>query len=217
MDHFSKVKLIETEKQRNFLNSLKTEQNHIMAKLSTIYKKKEATGVPSIYLIVDIFHNAKRRSYQDKFDDAIARLYRCLEIIGQHLLFAEHELLSSDVDLDKIKDKVPIGYYNKLERKKNNEKQKKIEAGLVDDFELLSYLDRNHPVSVQYLAKRDEFKKCLLYRNQSILAHGTTHLTEEKYESLENITKLILKSLFPQVDSKIEEIESCFDFILSNT
>lgn len=213
---FKNTNLLITKKQVKFLESLMINQNHIMAKLSTIYKNNREWRVPSIYLIADIFHNAKRSANQGKFDDAIARLYRCLEMVGQHLLLFEHDILSSNVNINKIKDKIPIEYYKKLERKINNEKQI-IEVGLVDDFEILSHLDKDHPVSFQYLSNKDYFIKCLSYRNKSILAHGIVPSNKENYESIEKMVITILKALTTDIDNMLKDIESCFNSVVLQT
>ena len=36
--------------------------------------------------IIDIFENGARRMREEKFNDAVARFYRCLELIAQHRL-----------------------------------------------------------------------------------------------------------------------------------
>ena len=71
-----------------------------------------------LILILDVFHNASRRSNEGNYDDAVARLYRCLEMLEQHLLFMEHNLLTSDIDIEDLRDKIPPEYFQKLCDKK---------------------------------------------------------------------------------------------------
>src|SRR5919106_5464708 len=109
----------------------------------------DPVSIPTADLILDVFCNARRRSDEGSYDDAVARLYRCLEMLEQHLLFMEHDLLTSDIDLEKLKGKIPPHLFQKLYDKKKYEKQK-IEIGLVEGFEILSYLSEKHFMTKEY-------------------------------------------------------------------
>jgi len=49
-------------------------------------------------LIADILNNARRRMKEGKYDDAMARLYRTVELIAQYRLKMKYEIDTSDVD-----------------------------------------------------------------------------------------------------------------------
>ncbi|MGA7367629.1 MAG: hypothetical protein WBX01_00740 [Nitrososphaeraceae archaeon] len=68
--------------------------------------------------MLGVFHNARRRSDEGTYDDAIARLYRCLEMIEQHLLFIEHNLVTSEINPEDLKNKIPLDFFQKLCDKK---------------------------------------------------------------------------------------------------
>ncbi len=222
--HFRQVKTLSVETQKKHLDDIMTERNRINARLASLsnsagesqVKDKEkkkiphSANIPTIHLILDVFHNATRRSNEGNFDDAVARLYRCLEMLEQHLLFIEHNLLTSEINLDELKNKISPDYFQQLCDKKDDDKQR-TEVGLVEGFEILSYLSEKHPVSIQYLAKKDVLKKCLSYRNHSILAHGTNPITRQEYESMEQVTKDFIELIISDLDKRLEEIDDLFE------
>jgi CRISPR-associated protein (TIGR02710 family) len=218
--HFNQVKVLSVEQQKLYLNKVMTSRNRINARLVSLSatteqsndkeRKEKISNIPTTDLVLEVFFNAQRRSVEGNYDDAVARLYRCLEMLEQHLLFMEHNLLTSDINLEKISDKIPLDYFQKLSKKKKNEKET-IEVGLVEGFEIMVYLNEKHPVTKEYLIKKDLLKKCLRYRNFSILAHGTNPITKDDYELMEGVTKGFIKSIVIDVDSHANEIERLFD------
>lgn len=122
----------------------------------------------------------------------------------------EHNLLTSDIDVEELKDKIHHEYFQKDIEKKMYEKQI-IEVGLTEGFEILSYLSENHLLTKEYLIKKDVLKKCLRYRNLSILAHGTSTISKQNYELMKGLTKELIKSIVPDFDSRIKEMEHLFD------
>ena len=190
------------------------EHNHIAAKISS--KIPDLNGkVPNTYLIIDILQNAKRRSMEGNFDDAVARLYRCLEMVIQYVLLLEYDLVSSDVDLRKLDGKIPEFLFQKLSGKSNVKQQQKVEVGLVDGFEILCFLNREQPTAVAYLAQKESLKTCLYYRNNSILAHGITPVDKKEYEKMEQVIGNFVKILVPDIDYKLKELEGSFKMDLS--
>ena len=102
LDHFRHVTLQNVGKQQGYLENLTTERKRTGARFSSINPTLQGQ-VPTISLILDIFQNARRRSKEGNFDDAVARLYRCLEMVVQYTLLDQYGLVSSDIDLEKIK------------------------------------------------------------------------------------------------------------------
>jgi CRISPR-associated protein (TIGR02710 family) len=86
LSHFSNVKLHNVGKQQTYLGRLTRERNRMIARFSSMMDPKLKTQVPTTYLITDIIQNARRRSQEGNFDDAVARLYRCLEMVLQYVL-----------------------------------------------------------------------------------------------------------------------------------
>jgi len=50
------------------------------------------------FILVDLMNNARRRMEEGKYDDAVARLYRTVELIAQYRLKMKYEIDTSDVD-----------------------------------------------------------------------------------------------------------------------
>ena len=55
------------------------------------------------YMLASILNNARRREDENKFVDAVARLYRSLELIAQIRLSKEYGIDSSNVDIDVLR------------------------------------------------------------------------------------------------------------------
>jgi len=210
ISHFKQVKLQNTAMQLKYLDELTTERKRIGARFSSTNPTLQGK-VPTTYLITDILQNARRRSQEGSFDDAVARLYRCLEMIVQYILLIEYGLVSSDIDLEKLKNnnnKIPDTLFQKLSSKKN-EKQK-VEVGLIEGFELLSALNREHQIATEYSTKKEITKRRIDYRNASILAHGVDPVDKDKYEEMEKIVLNFVQKLIPDIEDRLKELDGCF-------
>ena len=129
------------------------------------------------YILATIFNNADRRAQEYKYDDAIARLYRSLELIAQIKLEKDYNLHASDIKTEKL-TKLDPAYLSKLEAKK---KDGKIKLGLTEDYTLLAKLNDN--LGKYYMENEKKILDKIKLRNNSILAHGLNYTTQEEYES----------------------------------
>lgn len=122
--------------------------------------------------IIDLLSNAKRRSEEGKYDDAIARLYRLIELIAQYQLL-KHGIDTSNVDIEKV----PRELKEKYERRRNE--KGKIRIGLFEDYELLKSLgeELGHKFETS-----KELHDMLEKRNNSILAHGLASINKNIYD-----------------------------------
>jgi CRISPR-associated protein (TIGR02710 family) len=205
-EQFKGAKFFDANNCNEYLEKLLTDKKRMAARFP-----KQQGNVPSIYLIIDVFQNAKRRALSGNFDDAVARLYRCIEMIGQYCLL-EHGIITSDVDIEILKGRVNQATIDKLSAKRNGNK---IQIGLVEDFQILSELDNKNLLSENFRKNQETLEKYLRYRNDSILAHGIKPLTGQQYEEMETLCKVFLGSLVPDVEDTIAEIDSCFKFDLT--
>jgi len=119
-------------------------------------------GRLSVENVVDMLENARRRIVdQGRYDDGVARLYRCVEMRHQQRLREHHSISTSEVAWSKVDEKARSRF---LEARGLEELPKEI--GLRDS----RTLDRI--LSGEELAEDGTFRDLLQKRNHSILAHG---------------------------------------------
>ena len=171
----------------------KTSKNKgFLGKLNNMSKDKlkEKTKL----LLVDIINNAERRINEGKYDDAIARLYRCVELIAQikllHYDFNEiDEIERKKFNLEKIKNK---GIDTKKYEKYADEKER-VKLGLKKKFELLK--DLGWSEAEQTYLQNNKLKNLLQKRNNSILAHGFEPIEKQTaidlFENIKEISEQI--------------------------
>ncbi|WP_456487566.1 TIGR02710 family CRISPR-associated CARF protein [Candidatus Alkanophaga liquidiphilum] len=132
------------------------------------------------FLIADLLNNARRRMEEGKYDDAVARLYRTMELIAQYALRKKYEIDSSDVDTWHLKT-LGVGrrVMEKYEALKGEDGR--IRLALRQDYELLKDLGDELG---QRFSEDNEMQNLLGKRNASILAHGLEPVSREDAERL---------------------------------
>ncbi|MEM0111915.1 MAG: TIGR02710 family CRISPR-associated CARF protein [Nitrososphaerota archaeon] len=147
--------------------------------LGTLISNLEKTdGEPEPYYIADLINNAERRSEESKYDDAVARLYRTIELIAQYKLRKNYGINTSNVDVKKIPKEL-------LQEWGIPQDQKTIKLGLNNSYELLNAL--GDALGRQYQNDK-KLKDLLSKRNTSILAHGQTPIAKQTYIQLHKKT-----------------------------
>ena len=140
--------------------------------------------------IADLMNNAERRFEEGKYDDAVARLYRVMELIAQYKLVKNYDIMTSDVDLNEI----PAQLHEEYEKLRDD--KGKIKIGLFKDYELLK--EKGDELGKKFFGSK-RLQDLLRSRNSSILAHGLEPVKEEVCEELFGITNgfanLIVKNL----------------------
>ena len=176
-----KIKIKQIDKNKQFLGQL----------INKIEKNQE----PEPYLIADLINNAERRAKEElKYDDAVARLYRTIELIAQHRLKIKYGIDSSQVKLKQIPQK--------LLKKWNIPSEKEaIKLALERDYELLKA--KGDELGEKYF-EDEELRNLLSKRNTSILAHGLTPIAQKTYKKLHEKTIEYAKITIKNLDSLIE-------------
>ena len=175
-----------------------------------------------MYYLPDLLNNAERRISEGKYDDAVARLYRSLELIAQLQLLKfrivdENTLKESRtflIDKEKLQKKASkkalgeIDTWNPYGWKHTNKKYLE-RLDLSGDYSLLNILSSEKRNDLEKSSQ--EIYKFYLnidsrvkLRNKSILAHGLNALNER--DAL-TIYKLILKQaekLCPNIKKEME-------------
>lgn len=134
------------------------------------------------FVIKDLIANAKRRYQECKYDDAIARLYRVLEMIAQNAIFIKFKHTTSAFPIAEIPETLKEEYSQKYISKKD---KNKLEFGSFAAFKLLNELDINE--GKVFVQNETEFRTILEQRNRSILAHGSVPINKDSFEKFLNL------------------------------
>lgn len=158
---------------------------------------KEDSAMRPFYILGSLINNARRRAEETKYDDAIARLYRSLELIAQ-IKLNEYGIDTSDVELDILNK-------HGVEQEFKPDLSGKIKLSLVQDYELLNNLGDD--LGEFYIKNKDEFLATISSRNNSILAHGLNSQTEKQYVKFRDLILKFASVLNPEMDVYIHETE----------
>ena len=126
--------------------------------------------------VQDLILNAERRAVQERYDDAVARLYRAVEMVAQVRLQSEWGIDVSNVQLYLI----PHELQEKYKELQNTDGR--IQLALRKSYELL--VDLDDPVGTVWQDNVNRVLSALNKRNASILAHGTVSLNKRDYDQV---------------------------------
>jgi CRISPR-associated protein (TIGR02710 family) len=136
-------------------------------------------------LAVDLVANAQRRIEEGRFDDATARLYRALELVGQ-CAFEEHfHAPTSDAPLERLPEELRSEY-----ERKYRSTEGKLELPLFATFKALE--KGGVEIGLHFISDLAAIKKVVSGRNSSILAHGSQPTSQHAAESFMEILKRYL-------------------------
>ena len=136
-------------------------------------------------LAEELLANAARRAEEGKFDDAIVRLYRALELGGQVAIQRTLGCGTEKVPVGKLPSSLRDEYRQRYERQSNS-----VQLPLDATYRLLDAL--NQPEGKQFFFRAEEFKKVQSARNGSWLAHGLAPCRDETYGKLSSMVREIL-------------------------
>lgn len=127
----------------------------------------------SRYHVLDLLGNARRRYLEGRFDDAIARLYRALEMTAQWKLQTTYGINTSKVLPEQVPNTIREQYISKYFSGDS------LQIPLVASFGLLEAL--GDVAGKVFNDLRVEITKILSVRNSSILAHGVQPVDGDNY------------------------------------
>lgn len=135
---------------------------------------------PSNLYFYDLLANAKRRADLElKFDDAVARLYRAMEVLEQITLIENYGIETANVKEKEIPETLREEYLLKYEDKQDS----KVKIPLFAAFRLLKELGSE--LAEHFFEYYDkEIRSLLAIRNHSILAHGLNPIDEKTFQKL---------------------------------
>lgn len=169
--------------------------SHSKEIVSRIAKQQERYGEMadikdkySIEMLADLLANAQRRAQEGKYDDAIARLYRAVELIAQ-LLLSRRDINTSSARLEEL----PQSW-----RENFSTADSPLKLGQEKAYLLLEALGDKVG---KYYRENQNLRNYLSKRNSSILAHGIEPMSKSDYEELNKETHNLALMAFPNISS----------------
>lgn len=162
-------------------------------------------------VVQDLLLNAERRSLQERYDDAVGRLYRALELLAQIRLLLAYDIKTGDVDIQKLPETLRDEYEKKRSRVKG-----KIQLALTDSYELLKKLP-DEPIGKLYQENANKIINALETRNNSLFAHGFQPITNSAYQNVsETFVTFIQNGIAAAVKSPLNSLPPQFPTNLKN-
>lgn len=180
-------------------------ENNIKFLEKKISKRNKTITKDINYYLPDLLNNALRRIEELKYDDAIGRLYRSIELIAQinitnlglideNILRDNHEfrinknILEEKIDLNTLNE---IKYWEEYSSESNT-----LKLALNKSYGLLDLWGVDF--ASKYLNDK-KFKNYVQKRNSSILAHGIEPISKEDAETLYELVFNYAKDSCPDI------------------
>lgn len=155
-------------------------------------------------LAEDLLRNAERRAAQHRYDDAVGRLYRAVELTAQLLLrtgvadyVGKEGIDTSDVATERLPEILQPTYRSLHERKGVDQPLK---LGLVESYELLAAL--LHPVGLRWKQRDENLRRALKLRNASQFAHGFEAIGYSGWQTLWSTCGLFVQEAIAEIRDK---------------
>jgi len=132
----------------------------------------------------DLINNAERKAHRGYYDDAVARLYRAMELLAQTRMERKFGYHSESLTLKDLPEHLRAAYGDRVRD------EGRLIFGLRDDYELLARHD--DPVGILFEKNRRKILDALKRRNEGIGAHGLTPLGEEDYRYVHGVLTAFL-------------------------
>ena len=200
---------VDFEKAYNYLKNVDTNaiefsdiKNELNGNLNAlgIIVNSRSENLKNCYILASLINNARGKAEDYRYDDAIARLYRSLELIAQ-IRLTKYTLKSSDIDVSMLKQHdVSQDFIEELEK---TTEDGKIRTGLVKDYLLLNEL--GDELGKYYVENESKIKNITQKRNNSILAHGLNSQSQEDYEKFMELVLNLARKLDKDMDKFIKE------------
>ena len=146
-------------------------------------------------LVEDLLLNAQRRAYQKRYDDAVGRLYRALELLAQIRLKQEYAVDTGDIDPMKLPEELRDRY-----AAERNPRNGKIQLALWKSYTLLSELP-DEALGQHFAAEQKHLLSALEVRNHSLFAHGFKPINALDYQNsgsvIQSFIAIALEQLIP--------------------
>jgi CRISPR-associated protein (TIGR02710 family) len=170
--------------------------------LDTIPQEKQA-----LHVIADLYANALRKARTGQFEDAIARLYRCLELMSQSRL-ASHGISTSSPELASYSEA-----YKELTLKVyGREVSLPNEIGLKTGYLLLNLMN-DALVEGQTIESLQAMFGAIRARDTSITAHGLRLAGQKVFNNLNEFAKSYFQTLCKVSGREMDELVRQHTFV----
>ncbi len=181
---------------------LQTVQSHIVPQWRFL-KRLMGQDRPSGYEpVLDLLRNAERRAARGRYDDAVARLYRAVELLAQIRLRTTHGIDTGDVRAEALPEVLRPRYEQRRNAQMTLGWGQTLKLGLWEAYGLLA--DLNDPLGLAIRAREDRLRDALARRNNSILAHGTSPIQKEEYQRIHEIVAGLIQEGLEAIGVRIE-------------
>lgn len=186
-EHLAALELLEPLMGKEKIKFLAIFLKKVIASRKKIDNNYNTEGQKVIFghgyeVIEDLLLNAQRRAHQNRYDDAVGRIYRALELTAQIRLKTKFGLLTGDIDINnKNIQNLQEECRSYLQKKRNDDNI--IQIALKDSLILLNDLDDE--TGKRFNANRSRILDVLKIRNNSLFAHGFNPVGEGDYRRIE--------------------------------
>ncbi|MBE9242213.1 TIGR02710 family CRISPR-associated CARF protein [Synechocystis salina] len=158
-----------------YLKRVMASRQAIAPAMNTAFNAPDQIPGHGYELVEDLLFNAERRAALDRYDDAVGRLYRALELLAQTHLWLRYQIKTDDVEVEQI----PPALRDQVQALKGRDG--KIQLALRNSYELLKQWPAD-PLGALYQPAAERLFDQLQVRNYSILAHGLRPVTATDYK-----------------------------------
>lgn len=144
--------------------------------------------------VEDLLLNAQRRALQERFDDAVGRVYRALELTAQIWLQVSHSIQTGNVELEVVPEA------KRAEWERLREGDGRIKIGLLKAWDLVAGFSED-PLGRLFVEQRARLLDFLRVRNESLFAHGFRPVSNSDYQK--------------HVPSVMEFLQSCISVAIT--
>jgi len=153
--------------------------SELEGRLGALRKLVEKEGKPTFHLLADLLANAERRAAAGRYDDALARLYRALELAAEADLYHHAGVVLRDPAT------WPDTLGNDLRERARKLAGLKSVLDLVFDIELR--LGHQGSLGQRIWGMLGTLEPLLERRHKSILAHGSKPVGREDYQAFRKV------------------------------
>jgi CRISPR-associated protein (TIGR02710 family) len=148
-------------------------------------------------IIEDLVMNAERRAVQQRYDDAVGRLYRALELLVQIHLLKNHQIKTGNVDISRI----PKDHRDEYEALRYSHNNQEIKLSFRQSYRLLNLFE-DDLLGRLYKKNIRRLEDILSVRNNSLFAHGFKPVSSQAYYRLNDVAvSFISEAIYVLSDS----------------